>query len=152
VSTVPWQTLSGFGHEAWGNAMLNPKCFDDVSTPRYPRSIPPLPRYRPFIRPGSTLPGWSSRRPTRYTSEICMCPLFPGRPCRGLAMKHGVMPCLIPNALTTYLARHGRRKECLHSRYPRSIPPLPRYRPFIRPGSTLARKCRPRSDKWAISG
>lgn len=23
VSAVPWQALSGFGHEAWGNAMLD---------------------------------------------------------------------------------------------------------------------------------
>ena len=31
VSAVPWQALSGFGHEAWGDAMLDSECFDDVS-------------------------------------------------------------------------------------------------------------------------
>lgn len=31
MSAVPWKALSGFGHEAWGNAVLNSKCLDDVS-------------------------------------------------------------------------------------------------------------------------
>lgn len=32
-----------------------------------------------------------------------MWPEFPGRFWRGLAMKQGVMPCLAPRDLTTYL-------------------------------------------------
>lgn len=30
VSAVPWKALSGFGHEAWSNAVLNSECLDDV--------------------------------------------------------------------------------------------------------------------------
>lgn len=31
MSAVPWKALSGFGHETWGNAVLDSECFDDVS-------------------------------------------------------------------------------------------------------------------------
>ena len=41
--------------------------------------------------------------PSLSTREMCIWPLFPGNPWRGLAMKAGVMPCLVPMDFTTYL-------------------------------------------------
>ena len=44
-----------------------------------------------------------------------MCPELPGRPSRGFAMKHGVIPYLLPIDLTTYLLQ-GKHYEVIHNR------------------------------------
>ena len=49
--------------------------------------------------------------PDLSTIETCIWPELPGRPSRGLAMKQGVIPCLLPIALTTYLRRSDQNCE-----------------------------------------
>lgn len=48
---------------------------------------------------------WRAKRflPSLSTSDMCMCPELPGRPSRGFAMKHGVIPNWLPSDLTVSL-------------------------------------------------